>query len=370
MPDSAPATTRKRRRRRWLIGAIGLFIAATVFGAHYLIQPERLGATLIRRAEGVSGLTILLSTPARLSVWPRLNLQLDGVSVQQALGPANLLTAERVEIALPLAVLWSAEPEIGRIDVRRADIDVAAMMTWMKVDTDAGPPAALRLPEVAAQLQFTESTVRGSGFTLRDVDLRLSALRDGLPATLSLSATSTEISAESWQLTAQATPRQRAQGIRVEAIEMTLSTHSESQPAASLSGELDLQLPQRLRMDLVLTLSHPEQLALPTLPAALQAPMAEPITLSYDGAGDLSAAMKIHAGSQGQLLDITTHMNSLLDWTQLDRVGADGGTPLPPMQGSAKLPNFEFGGVVIEGLQIELTPDSADSPDAPVEQKR
>jgi len=336
-----------------------LLIAVAGVGVHYLIKPERLGATLIRRAEAASGLRIQLASPARLSLWPRLNLQLDGMTVASPADLTTLLRAERVEIALPLAVLWSSEPAIGRVDVHRADVDLEALSAWLDVDNEVGPPAALKLPEIGVRLVLTESTLRLGRLTLSALELDVSALRDGLPATLSASARSPEVGGESWHVHAEATPRQHEQGVAVEAIKLTLAKQADSQELAALAGTIDVELPQRLRMELVLNVLHPGRLPLPTLPAALQVQLAQPITLAYDGAGDLSDALTIQAGSSEHPLTLITHVKALIAWANQDMFGADARDPLPPIQGTATLPAFELDGVLIEGLQVELTPDAA-----------
>lgn len=350
-----------------MVGSLVLIFVA--FGVHHLIQPERLGASLIRRAEAASGLRIELSSPARLSLWPRLNLQLVGMSAASPSDLTTLLRAERVEIALPLAVLWSAEPAIGRIDVHRADIDLTAVSAWINVESEDGPPAALRLPTIAVQVGFDESTLRVAGLTLNNLELHLSAVRDGLPAILSASAGNAQVSGETWHLRAEATPRQHAHGIAVEAIRVTLAKQRDSQELVMLTGMIDMALPQRLRMELVLDLLHPEQLPLPTLPAGLQVQLAQPFLLAYDGAGDLSDGLKIQAGSSDHPLSVTTHAQALIAWAKQDAFGSDARDPLPPLQGSTTLPAFELEGVLIEGLQVQLKSDAptpgALTPNAP-----
>ncbi|MGQ0801748.1 MAG: AsmA family protein [Pseudomarimonas sp.] len=338
---------------------MGLLLVAAGVGVHHLIQPERLGATLIRRAEAASGLRIELSSPARLSLWPRLNLQLDDLRVVNPADVATLLHAQRVEVALPLAVLWSPEPAIGRVNVHRADIDFDTVSAWWGADSEVGPAAVLRLPTIAVQLVFSESTLRVAGQVLSDLDLDLSAVRDGRPATLSASARFPQASTDTWHLRAEATPRQNEDGIGVEAIRVTLTEPVDSQELASLTGAINLELPHRLHMELVLCLLHPEQIPLPSLPAALQVQVAQPMALAYDGAGDLSDALSIHSGTTEHPLTFSTNVKALIAWANQDAFGANARSPLPPIQGTTTLPDFEIEGVLIEGLQVDLKTDAA-----------
>ncbi len=346
------------RRRRWiLVGSLLVGTLALGWGLRLLLQPERMGALIVAQAESATGLRFELDEPARLGIFPRLKLQLIGLSIRQSPQHSALLTAERVELALPLAVLWSSTPEIGRIDVVTPDINLPAVLEWLAVDeSNSGPPEAISLPAFATEARISNGTLRAEGFALSDIELELSPLRDSTPATLSLAAEwQGDRESLPFQLISRATPEQTADGIRLRDLHIALSLRDEGEPLLSIAGETDLLPPQRITLALTATLSNPAQLSSTPLPPEITQLLSEPLTVAYDGAANFSAELTLRNENAETPIALSTRLSALLDW-----IANPERTLLPPAAGRLALPSLEVEGVRIEGLRVELTPDAPD----------
>jgi hypothetical protein len=345
---------KRRRRWRWLLLLV-LLLAGAVFGLRFLLQPERMGALLLEQAARASGLQLSVSAPAELGLFPRLRLQLQGLEVRASPGLAPLLRAERVDVALPLAVLWGAEVQSGDIAVLAPMVDVVALQAWLDQEDETGPPAALRLPQFAARVQVSDGRVTAADWQLEDLDLRLSALRDGEP--LEAEARFSLLEGEQRRpltLRLAATPRQQSAGIAIQELLLHLGQPNAAGSGLELSGDIDVFTPQRLRLDLWVNLAQPWLLPLPTLPEQLGRLLEGPMSLRYDGPGDLSARMALERIGADAELRLAAAPRELLAW--IDDAAA---SPLPPAAFSAKVPTLEFNGVRIEGLEVELVPEDA-----------
>lgn len=351
----------RRPRRRWLLLVIPLaLLLALAGGLRLLLQPERMGALIVEQAEAATGLMFELATPARLGLWPNLHLELVGLDVRTAPGEPALLRAERVDLSLPIAVLWAERPEIGRIELLAPDLDLDAVARWLRADVAAGPPKAMTLPEFATTAQASGGRLRLGELLLEDVEARLGGIRDGEPLRLDMQA-SLVGAAGSTPLTLGlvSTPRQHREGVTLGAFELRLGQPGAAGHALELIGEVDLFLPQRLRLDLQLSLPQPWLLPLPRLPAEAEALLAGPLALSYDGPGDFSGRLRAGRREGEAEFLIAAVPRSLLAW-----IIDPAGSPLPPAAIRIALPNVDVEGVRIEGLRIEQEPDQAAS-DAP-----
>jgi uncharacterized protein involved in outer membrane biogenesis len=151
----------RRRRRRWLIAfAVLLVLAAAALWLRSLLQPERLSAFLLQRASQATGLQITLDQPARVGFWPDLHLELDGLSARIPGESSPLLTAQRVETALPWSALRSETLQLQGLRLFQPELDIDAMQRWLASRQTDGPPAPFQLPELDAPLSVEEGTIR------------------------------------------------------------------------------------------------------------------------------------------------------------------------------------------------------------------
>ncbi len=368
MPAEAPAADRpggrsgrRSLRRWWWLGLLAIALFG-VYGLRLFLQPERMGALIVAQAEQATGLRFDLDAPARLGLWPRLHLQLVGARISDPTHPAPLLAAERIELALPLSVLWSTPSQIGRIDLQSPDIDLPLLLDWLSPPIDAGPPEPLRLPAFATEAHLENGRLRGDGFELSGVDALLSPLRDGESATLRVegytSGKTGEDEPREFVVELTAVPRERADGLQIDDFALTVRSATAEPVALTVTGDLGLQLPARLRADFLIAMSDPLPLPI-ELPPQLQQWLGEPTRLGYDGPSDLSGELRLRSATEPLTVDLVTRPRALLDWVA---TGASAG--LPPVGGRMAVPDFEQSGVRVSGLRIEIGEDPEARPAA------
>lgn len=356
----APAS--RRPRRRWLLLAIPLLLlVAMASGLRLLLQPERMGALIVEQAQTATGLQFLVAEPARLGLWPNLHLELVGLEVRAASAGASLLRAGRVDLSLPVSVLWAEHPEIGRIDLLAPDLDLDAVGRWLQGGAESGPPAALTLPEFATSARASEGRLRLGKLQLEDMELQLDPIREGQPLRLDLRASVvSEGDSRPLALILGATPRQHLEGIRLESFTLRLGQPNALGHGLELIGEIDLFLPQRLRLDLQLSLPQPWLLPLPVLPDEAEALLAGPLAISYDGPGDFSGSLRAERSEGEAEFRLDAAPSALLAW-----IADPSASPLPPAALHLALPSIDIEGFRIEGLRIEQEPDPPVAAPAP-----
>lgn len=173
---------------RWWLWPFGLAVLAVLLLSllRWLVQPERLGAYVLQRAEAASGLRLQVEGPPRLGIWPGLHLQLQQLRVSDPTRPGLLLAkAEKVSLYLPLSAL-RGDQRIEAIALTRPLLDLDAL--GRRSAGQVGPPAPPWLPEIA-QLQVEDGSLLGHGWTLQEINLDLRGLMQaGTPLRIDLGA--------------------------------------------------------------------------------------------------------------------------------------------------------------------------------------
>ena len=96
--------------------------------------------------------------------------------------------------------------------------------------------------------------------------------------------------------------------------------------------------------------------AWPTLPPPLgQSDAPLPFSLDYAGATDGSDPLRLRLARDATRFDARLRLPALLDW--FDTL-ADGGNPLPPLQGRLSTPRVEVSGATLHGVEIEFEEDA------------
>ncbi len=354
---TTPADVERVRRRRWRVLAliVAVLLAGGFFALRAVLQPERLGALLVDRIAAHSGLVVATGEPARLGLWPRLHLALVDLDMRRAAAAPAMLRVARIDVALPLSILWRADSEIGRVDVHGPLLDLDELGLWLNAAADDGPPAPTTLPNLAAALHVRNGRLQSGEFALDGLDIDLSPLRDGAPLTLSIAA-DVDIGEETqrWQLQLAAIPYQRAQGVALEQATLRLAAEAETAPWISAHGEADLFLPQWLRVELQAELDRRLLAELETglrLPDAL---LSAPLQLGYRGPGDLSGELAVSAGEGEARVALRGQPREALRWQ-----GDAQRDPLPPLALEADLPELDVQGLRVEGLKLRLHPAAA-----------
>jgi hypothetical protein len=335
------------RRWPWLLFALAVLTAIAMLLLRWLLQPERLGALLVERAARATGLEIVVAQPARLGVWPALQLELIGLEARLPRRPALLVVA-RVDIALPLAMLWGAELQIGGLALRSPRLDLVEWRRWRGSDLTVGPPLPPTLPDFAAALKISDGMLLAEGWQVSRISLDASPLRDGQPfsatggATLLLPA-----SAHSAQVELVATPIQTKSAIELRQLSLRLGDMGAAE-AVKLDGQAHIGVGQlQMQLDGVLHETWPS--SWPALPTWGQAHVAgRRLRLDYDGGIDFDGRLRLR-GEDPSSLAIDGNPRRLLEWAN-----ADDPSPLPPLAASVRIDRLEVDGAVFEGLQVGL----------------
>jgi hypothetical protein len=360
-PPSAARWPGRRRRLLWLAAALLLPLLG-FFALRWALQPERLGALLLDRAARATGLELAVSEPARLGIWPGLQLELVGLTARSDAASAPLLRAERVDVALPLSILRRAESlQVGSLRLIGPSLDLAAWQDWQA--RQAGDAQPLQLPDVALQVDVERGVLVGDGWSLVDLDLGATPLRDGEPFRLALRATLHPAAGDSpldplpIALQLQTIPEQADDGVLLS--DATLRLGSAERPELlTLAGRIDLLLPQTLRLALAGELADSWPGDWPALPeTAAPHLLGEPLELAYDGPGDGSGQLSLRSQGSRRQLALQAEPQALLDW-----LGQDPRPPLPPLDGSLQAAELQFDQLRLHGVTIRLEQEPAAEP--------
>jgi hypothetical protein len=354
---TAPAApTRRWRRRRIIVLALVVLVPVSAFGLlRWALQPERLGALLLARAAQATGLELAVAQPARLGIWPQLQLELVGLSARAEATDAPLLQAERVDVSLPLSLLWrQQELPLGEVHLRAPRFDLAAWQRWREATAPA-TPAPLQLPDIAVDLQITNGTLHTRDWRIDDVSLVATPLHDGQP--FRLDATASLHHGESvlpLLIHLRTLPRQTSEGVMLQ-VESLHVAADQAVDVAELAGEIDLRLPDALRIALEGRVGTAWPGTWPALPEQI-APylLGQPIVLSYTGAPDFSGVAGLQSRSEQRQFGMEAAPTELAAW-----LAADPRPPLPPLTATLQLDTLDYEGVRLDGVSVRIDPAAA-----------
>ncbi len=92
----------------------------------------------------------------------------------------------------------------------------------------------------------------------------------------------------------------------------------------------------------------------PALPAPIGASDAPlPFALRYDGATNLSDEIALELARDATRFDARFRIDDVLAW-MITQEGAQGGSPLPPLDATLRTPQLEISGATLEGVEIEV----------------
>jgi len=354
------------KRRRWPLIAGALIVGLILILAllRHFMQPERLSAALIAQAEAATGLDIELAAPADISLWPDLNIVLRGLQARAEAGARPLLTAERVELALPWGALFGNGVEITALRLVRPRLDRDAAQAWLGSRTSSvGPPSPPRLPRLTAELRIIEGQLIGrarEAWQLRDIELSLSRLLPGEEFRLSLSTHYVE-GEQNLPLELESTGRLHESGMPVELAPLALRWLDDTgEEHLRLNGQLELAWPHRLQLLLEGRVNQWPK-AWPPLPQAQGFADGEfAVAVEYRGTPTGVGPMLLSLERGALAARYEADAGALIGW-----FSQPGQRLLPPGRGETVVPRFEHGGFSAEGLRIELgEPDAAASVDA------
>lgn len=97
----------------------------------WLLRPATLAALLIDQARSGFGLELRLASGLRYAVTPELSLSLPAAELRGVGETGPLLSATRIELALPWSSLWRRPPPIERLVLERPELDLDALERWL-----------------------------------------------------------------------------------------------------------------------------------------------------------------------------------------------------------------------------------------------
>jgi hypothetical protein len=236
--EAAPAVGKKPRRSRWkkILLAFAMFAGGLLLAAWYLLQPERLTALILDRANRVLQVELQTSGPGSYALRPEPRLVLPGLTATIPGEHAPFFRSQRVELALPWATLRGKSTDISSVVLKSPDVDLTEMKRWIATLPPRTTP--LKLPTLTRGMHVNDGVLRGSNWRIEHLDVSLPALADAKPATLDARGEfvrSTDTSKFHGLLAA--TPAGWGLGLRVDAAHIVLTADG-AIPSLSANGDL------------------------------------------------------------------------------------------------------------------------------------
>ena len=390
-PGHEPASRRRRSRLlRWLLGVI-VFATAILATLNYLLDPARLGAWLLQRASAESGLQLSSENPARLHLWPGVQLSIDQLKIAHPGAEQGFASIEQLRVRVPLAALWQ-DWEVEEIRASGIELDWQRYAETTSQDTtpeaEFGPPRPWRVPTFR-YIELNQLRLKLAGHELAIDRGELTPLASGETNRLALSGN--WLSAEQirlpFALEAEAELQTEQGDLDLRQLQFNLS--AEQQPVLQGQGQLllDPLLQLTLHLDAELgtwPTSWPAaqsfwQGAESDASAVLRNDewnalfgqmVLKHASLDYRGALDFSpgqspAQVHLELSGDGQSLQLSAEPQSLLDWWQ----SAERTLTPPPIELQSELQSLQIMGQQLQGLRIESLPadDTNTAQPAPTE---
>ncbi|MBN8727505.1 MAG: hypothetical protein J0H15_07345 [Xanthomonadales bacterium] len=166
-----------RRRWPWLVlsGAFAVLLAGGLALRHYT-RPATLTALLQAQARTYLDAELAVGSGAQYGFWPRLHVRLPEPSLRATGAASPIITARSLEVALPLASLWSGEYAIERLVLVAPTVDLDALEAWLA----ARPPTqGANLPNVRFALEVRDARILREGEVVAEaVDVTLASAGD------------------------------------------------------------------------------------------------------------------------------------------------------------------------------------------------
>jgi hypothetical protein len=376
------------RSRRWWI-FLGVLAALVAIGWWFVdrqLEPQRLTATVLSRLGDSLKLDIAFDGTPDYAFKPEPHLRVPNVVVTDPATGIVVLRAKRLEASLPWATIRGGDIVITRLELDEPVLDVDGLQRWLA----ARPKAPFKLPTLTRGAKVVDGTVIGNGWKLQDLDAELPHLATGAPVDLDFelrglrdaidlrargrihldaatAATGYALGAD-LELAREAKPLsgriESAGRFRIGDEAFTLQADTLAMkgqpPLPTLDGEAWSDKHAQLALGFRGKLGGwPEQW--PALPPPIGAvPGPFPVTLLYRGATDFSDPLRLAMAIGPARVDAQARVRELLAW--IDKPGA---SPLPPLTGTATVPQLDFEGAVLKGVRAEMREDATVEAPAP-----
>jgi hypothetical protein len=376
-----------RSRRWWTF--LGVFAALALFGWWFVdrqLQPQRLTATVLTRLGDSLKLDIAFEGTPDYAFKPEPRLRVPNVVVTDPATGIVVLRAKRLEASLPWATIRGGDIVITRLELDEPALDVDGLQRWLA----ARPKAPFKLPTLTQGAAVADGTVVGNGWRLEDVDLDLPHLATGAPVDLDFALRvrrdTTDVrakgqahldaaaAASAYRLAARLElahepepmeARVRSAGrYRLDDDGVALLAHSldasTDAPLPSLAGEAWLDKHAQLALGFRGELAEWEKQwpALPPPVGAAKGP--HPVVAVYRGKPDFSDPVRLGVAIGPARAQVAVRVREMLAW-----LDAPGASPLPPLTGTASVPELDFEGAVLKGVRAEMHEDATVKAPAP-----
>ena len=341
-PQRLPQRPILRRSLRALAVAAALLLVVALSSPWWL-NARRVADLALAQTGNATGLDWTYHGEPALRWRPQPWLSLPGLEVRDATG-RRVLTAERLEIALPWSTLRGESLRVDALHLDAPDIDLDAALAWWNAQP-AGDVADL--PRLEG-LALTRGRLRWGGGTLQDLELTLPRFALDAPTALALRGqlvTSTSDPVEPVPVALRLDARPMAGPLRLEGVTLRLEDTGPI-PATTARGRLQF-VPWALdaRGEIA---AWPN--AWPALPAPLSAsasPLAFTLTQRGDSAMAANTRLTLQRDAHEVLIEGTPA--AVMAW----REDADAAA-LPPLRVRAMLPDVVLDGVRLEGVTVEM----------------
>ncbi|MEO7148917.1 MAG: hypothetical protein ABIY40_03140 [Rhodanobacteraceae bacterium] len=351
---------------RWLAGAIFALLLITLLVAvlivRSLLQPQRFTALLQNQLVG-AGLVLSMDKPASPTLWPHPAVQLEGFRLSNAGASTPLLQASEARIVVPWRVVLHREIAIERLEIETPRIDLDQLQALLaRLPSSTGAP---QLPRIGVGIKLIDGTlIRGDTPLLVDVNAETGPLLVDTPFRLDFSAR--DSTNRGGALVLRTLPMREADALRFEHTGVGLSI--EHGLRAHLSGDVAWRGGADIQAALHGGLTTPASAALgKTAAPRVTAPggkSAIPEAISMRdyalvldiaparGAQPLMIAVKLD-GADEHIDARLSPLESIDWWNRL--LAASPNTPLtlPPVRGSARISQLDFGALHLQGVRID-----------------
>ena len=350
-PSKLPPPTRSLLRRSLrVLGVVAALLLVVALSSPWWFNARRVADLALAQAGIATGLDWEYDGEPALRWRPQPWLSLPGLQVRDTTG-RPVLTAERLEIALPWSTLRGESLRVDALRVEALDMDLDAATAWWN-DQPAGDVA--NLPRLDG-LEITRGRVRWAEGALQDLELTLPRFALGESMALALRGNvvdTTESHRAPFALALQIDAVSEAGPLRLESFAIHLDGTG---PIAATTAKGRLQFaPWALDASGEIA-SWPE--AWPALPAPLStSPSPLVFTLAQQGESAMAARTVLSLKRDMHQVDAEGTPETVMAWLE----DADAAA-LPPLRVRAALPEVELDGVRLEGVTIELDDPAADA---------
>ncbi|MCX7041386.1 MAG: hypothetical protein NT117_01585, partial [Gammaproteobacteria bacterium] len=276
-------------------------------------------------------------------------------------------------------------PVITRVELDHPRLDIGGLQRWMATR----PKTPFEVPTLVDGIEVQQGEVIGDGYSFDALDATLPTLAAGKPAQLTARGNfirgqarvhfdaalgvATAGLRSAFDLQAKTQVQQKPKPLKLDvdtkgrfAFDEGLTTLT----LDSVAAQADSPLPSFKGRAFV---ANASQLAFnvdanltrwpadwPTLPAPLVSNTnGLPVQLKYRGASDLSAPLALVVKRDATELDARVLLPDFMTW-----MDAEDAALLPPLTGTLRTPSLDFDGIVLQGVELEISADAPADIDA------